>query len=116
MTPPSGPTLRPGSAGVSWGPALPEEPHWVEGLCRQFPGRVIVGIDAREGFVATEGWAEASRLSALELARRLEQAGVAAVIYTDIHRDGMGTGINLEETLALAGGPELPGYRLRRSS
>jgi len=92
-------------AGVRWGivgTRAAREPAWVEGLCRQFPGRVIVGIDAREGFVATEGWAEASRVSALELARRLEQAGVAAVIYTDIHRDGMGTGINLEETLALA--------------
>ena len=92
-------------AGVRWGivgTRAAREPAWVEGLCQQFPGRVIVGIDAREGFVATEGWAEASRVSALELARRLEQAGVAAVIYTDIHRDGMGTGINLEETLALA--------------
>lgn len=93
------------AAGVRWGivgTRAAQEPEWVEHLCRRFPSQVIVGIDARDGLVATEGWAEASRLSARDLARRLEQAGVAAVIYTDIHRDGMGTGINLDETLALA--------------
>ena len=70
--------------------------------CRAFPGRIAVGIDARDGFVATEGWAETSTLSALELALRFEDAGVAAIIYTDIARDGMLSGLNLAQTAELA--------------
>ena len=70
--------------------------------CRAHPGRIAVGIDARGGMVATEGWAETSSLAAGELARRFEDAGVAAIIYTDIGRDGMLGGLNLDETLALA--------------
>jgi phosphoribosylformimino-5-aminoimidazole carboxamide ribotide isomerase len=70
--------------------------------CRLFPGRIAVGIDAREGLVATDGWAETSELPAAELGLRFEDAGVAAVIYTDIGRDGMLTGLNLEQTVDLA--------------
>jgi phosphoribosylformimino-5-aminoimidazole carboxamide ribotide isomerase len=70
--------------------------------CRTFPGRIAVGIDARDGFVATEGWAEASTLPAAELGLRFEDAGVSAIIYTDIGRDGMLGGLNLEQTVALS--------------
>jgi phosphoribosylformimino-5-aminoimidazole carboxamide ribotide isomerase len=74
----------------------------VHQACKSFPGRIAVGIDAREGFVATEGWAETSTLPARDLARRFQDAGVAAIIYTDIARDGMLSGLNLEQTVALA--------------
>ena len=87
---------------VILGSAAVKSPSLVRDACNAFPGRVAVGIDAREGMVATEGWAETSRLSAIELALRFEDAGVAAIIYTDIGRDGMLTGLNLEQTLALA--------------
>ena len=70
--------------------------------CRAFPGRIAVGIDARDGLVATEGWAETSTLAARDLALRFEDAGVAAIIYTDIGRDGMLTGVNIEQTVELA--------------
>ena len=75
---------------------------------QKFPGRIVAGIDARGGLVATEGWAETSGLPATELARRLEDAGIAAIIYTDIARDGMLTGLNLAETTALAAHTTLP--------
>jgi len=84
------------------GSAAVKTPSLVHEACRAFPGRIAVGIDARDGLVATEGWAETSTLSAAELALRFEDAGVAAVIYTDIGRDGMLGGLNLEQTFALA--------------
>lgn len=87
---------------VILGSAAVKDPAFVRDACRAFPGQVAVGIDARDGFVATEGWAETSSLSAAELAARLEGAGAAALIYTDIGRDGMLTGLNLEQTVALA--------------
>lgn len=87
---------------VILGSAAVKTPALVHEACRAFPGRIAVGIDARDGFVATEGWAETSTMSATDLALRFEDAGVAAVIYTDIGRDGMLTGLNLEQTLALA--------------
>ena len=74
----------------------------MQDACRQFPDRIAVGIDARDGFVATEGWAETSSVAAVELALRFEDAGAAAIIFTDIGRDGMLGGINLDATAALA--------------
>jgi phosphoribosylformimino-5-aminoimidazole carboxamide ribotide isomerase len=87
--------------------ALRNPAHVKEG-CRLFPGRVAVGIDARAGRVAVEGWAETSDITALELALRFEDAGVAAIIFTDIERDGMMQGANVEQTAALARRLETP--------
>jgi len=87
---------------VILGSAAVKTPALVHEACCAFPGRVAVGIDARDGFVATEGWAETSTMAAADLALRFEDAGVAAVIYTDIGRDGMLSGLNLEQTFALA--------------
>jgi phosphoribosylformimino-5-aminoimidazole carboxamide ribotide isomerase len=83
-------------------------PGLVREACRRFPGRVAVGIDARGGKVAVEGWAETSELAAVDLARRFEDAGVAAIIYTDIDRDGVLKGLNLPATLALADSVSIP--------
>ncbi len=94
--------LQAGVRRVILGSAAVKTPLLVHEACRAFPGRIAVGIDARDGFVATEGWAERSAMSAADLALRFEDAGVAAVIYTDIGRDGMLTGLNLEQTFALA--------------
>lgn len=96
-------------AGVRWviiGTLALKEPEFVATLCREFPGRVIVGIDARNGMVATDGWAEVSHVAAIDLAPRFAAAGVAAIVYTDIDRDGMMRGVNIEATrrLAEAGG------------
>ena len=87
---------------VILGSAAAKNPALVIAACRAFPGRIAVGIDARDGFVATEGWAETSTLSAAELGARFEDAGVSAIIYTDIGRDGMLSGLNLDRTLDLA--------------
>jgi len=95
--------LAAGIRRVILGSAAVKMPDLVRDACRAFPGQVAVGIDARDGYVATEGWAETSTISAAELGLRFEDAGVAAIIYTDIGRDGMGTGLNLPATLALAG-------------
>jgi len=78
------------------------EPELVIEACRRHPGRIVVGIDARDGNVAVEGWATTSNVKALDLALRFEDAGVAAIVYTDINRDGVMTGINLEATVDLA--------------
>jgi len=94
--------LQAGVQRVILGSAAVKTPELVHEACRAFPGRIAVGIDARDGFVATEGWVETSAVSAVDLALRFEDAGVAAVIYTDIGRDGMLTGLNLEQTFALA--------------
>ncbi len=94
--------LQAGVQRVILGSAAVKTPELVHESCRAFPGRIAIGIDARDGFVATEGWAETSAVSAAELALRFEDAGVAAVIYTDIGRDGMLAGLNLEQTFALA--------------
>lgn len=98
-------------AGVNWGivgTRAAREPEWVGELCRAFPGRVIVGIDARHGRVAAEGWAEDTDVRAVDLARRFADDGVAAIIYTDIERDGMLTGVNLPETVELAEAVDIP--------
>ncbi|MEA2737634.1 MAG: phosphoribosylformimino-5-aminoimidazole carboxamide ribotide isomerase, partial [Acetobacteraceae bacterium] len=82
--------------------AAAKNPALVLEACKRFPGRIAVGIDARDGFVATEGWAETSTMPATDLGLRFEDAGVVAIIYTDIGRDGMLSGLNLEQTVALA--------------
>jgi len=95
--------LEAGVRRVILGSAAAKNPALVIEACKTFPGRVAVGIDARDGFVATEGWAETSTMPAAELGLRFEDAGVTAIIYTDIGRDGMLSGLNLEQTLELAG-------------
>lgn len=94
--------LLAGVRRVILGSAAVNTPELVHEACRAFPGQVAVGIDARDGSVALEGWAETAAVSALDLALRFEDAGAAAVIYTDIGRDGMLTGLNLEQTFGLA--------------
>jgi phosphoribosylformimino-5-aminoimidazole carboxamide ribotide isomerase len=100
--------LEKGIRRVILGTAAVRNPALVRDACRAFPGRIAVGIDARGGKVAVEGWAEASELSAIELAQRFEDAGVAAIIYTDISRDGLLTGLNLDATAALAREVSIP--------
>ena len=90
------------------GTAAVSNPELVKEAARRYPGRVAVGLDARDGKVAVEGWAATSELSALELAHRFENAGVAAIIYTDVARDGMLRGLNLEATIALADAISIP--------
>jgi phosphoribosylformimino-5-aminoimidazole carboxamide ribotide isomerase len=90
------------------GTAAVRDPALVKGAAKQFPGKVAVGLDARDGFVAVEGWAESSQLSVLDIARRFEDAGVAAIIYTDIARDGLLKGLNLDATIALAEAISIP--------
>jgi len=83
-------------------------PELVREACRAFPGRIVIGIDARDGKVATNGWVETSSLDAGEMARSFEDAGAAAIIYTDIRRDGMLSGPNVAQTLALAHAVNVP--------
>ena len=94
--------LEAGVTRVILGSAAAKNPALVIEACKAFPGRIAVGIDARDGFVATEGWAEVSSIPAAALGLRFEDAGVTAIIYTDIGRDGMLTGLNLEQTVELA--------------
>jgi phosphoribosylformimino-5-aminoimidazole carboxamide ribotide isomerase len=94
--------LAEGIRRVILGTAALRDPGLVREACRRFPGRVAVGIDARYGKVAVQGWAETSTLTALELARRYEDAGVAAIVHTDIDRDGILKGLNLAATAELA--------------
>lgn len=97
-----------GIARVILGTAALKDPALVRTACRSFPGRIAVGIDARGGRVAVEGWAETSEISARELALRFEDAGVAAIIHTDIERDGLLAGANAEATAALAAAVSTP--------
>ncbi len=90
------------------GTAAVRDPALVKAAARTYPGRIAVGLDARDGAVAVEGWAETSEISALDIARRFEDAGVAAIIYTDIARDGMLRGLNLDATIALAEAVSVP--------
>lgn len=94
--------LAAGVQRIVLGSAAVKNPTLVAEACRAFPGRIAVGIDARNGFVATEGWTESSTITPLDLAKRAEAEGAAAVIYTDIARDGMLEGLNIEQTQALA--------------
>jgi phosphoribosylformimino-5-aminoimidazole carboxamide ribotide isomerase len=100
--------LAKGVTRVIIGTAAVRDPALVKAAAREFPGRVAVGLDTRDGKVAVEGWAETSQLSALEIARRFEDAGVAAIIYTDVARDGMLEGLNLDATIALADAVSIP--------
>jgi phosphoribosylformimino-5-aminoimidazole carboxamide ribotide isomerase len=100
--------LEAGVRRVILGTAAVKTPNLVVEACRAFPGRIVVGIDARRGRVAVEGWAEASTLDARDLARRFEDAGVAALVYTDIERDGALEGLNVAETAALARAVTIP--------
>lgn len=77
-------------------------PHFVADACTEFPGHIIVGLDARDGRVAVDGWSKLSSHNAVDVARRLEQNGVEAIVYTDISRDGMMSGVNVESTVQLA--------------
>lgn len=97
-----------GLARVILGTVAVRDPSLVREAARLFPGKVAVGIDARGGKVAVEGWAETSELTAIELGQRFEGAGVAAIIYTDIDRDGVLKGINWPSTLELAGAVSIP--------
>ena len=90
------------------GTAAVRNPELVKQAAKAFPERVAVGLDARDGKVAVEGWAETSELSALDIARRFEDAGVTAIIYTDIARDGLLKGLNLDATIALADAVSIP--------
>ena len=100
--------LERGIKRVILGTVAVRNPQLVRDACRLFPGRVAVGIDAKAGRVAVEGWAETSDLTAIELARRFEDAGVAAIIFTDIDRDGVLAGLNLASTLELASATSIP--------
>ncbi|SES06998.1 1-(5-phosphoribosyl)-5-[(5-phosphoribosylamino)methylideneamino] imidazole-4-carboxamide isomerase [Vreelandella subterranea] len=98
-------------AGVSYviiGTKAVKEPDFVTDMCRAFPGHIIVGLDAKEGFVATDGWAEVSTLKATDLAKRFADDGVSSIVYTDIARDGMMQGVNIEATAELAREGGLP--------
>lgn len=94
--------LQAGVRYVIIGTRAVREPEFVARMCRQFPDRIIVGIDARAGLVAADGWAEVTAVRAVDLARRFAADGVSAIVYTDIERDGMLGGVNLEATLAVA--------------
>ncbi len=100
--------LNRGLSRVILGTAAVRDPALVREACKAFPGRVAVGIDARDGRVAVEGWSRVSDITALDLAKRLEDAGAAVLIYTDIARDGAMEGPNIEATMALAGAVSTP--------
>jgi phosphoribosylformimino-5-aminoimidazole carboxamide ribotide isomerase len=100
--------LSKGVARVIIGTAAVRDPELVKNAAKQFPGRVAVGLDARDGKVAVQGWAETSEVTALEIAQRFEDAGVAAIIFTDIARDGLLKGLNIDATIALAESISIP--------
>lgn len=98
-------------AGVDFviiGTKAVKEPEFVTEMCQQFPGHIIVGLDAKEGLVATDGWAEVSDIKATELAKQFEADGVNEIVYTDIARDGMMQGVNVEATVAMAQASTIP--------
>jgi phosphoribosylformimino-5-aminoimidazole carboxamide ribotide isomerase len=100
--------LAAGVARIILGSAAVKDPDFARAACKAFPGRVALGLDARDGFVATEGWAETSGITATDLALRYADAGAAAIIYTDIARDGMLAGVNVAQTAALARATSIP--------
>lgn len=100
--------LEKGVTRVILGTAAVRDPEFVKQAAKAHPGRIAVGLDARDGRVAVEGWAETSELAAVDIAKRFEDAGVTAIIYTDIARDGLLKGLNLEATVALAEAVSLP--------
>lgn len=94
--------LKKGIKRVILGTVALKNPALVKEACKQFPGRIVVGIDARDGLVAVEGWAKTSEVKALDLALKFEDCGVSAIVYTDIDRDGTSVGLNVESTVDLA--------------
>lgn len=100
--------LRRGVRRVIIGTAAVKDPAFVREAARLFPGQIAVGVDARDGLVAVDGWARASSMNAVDLGKRFEDAGVEAIIYTDIARDGMMKGLNIEGTIALADAIAIP--------
>ncbi len=100
--------LDKGVTRVIIGTAAVRDPPFVKQAARDYPGKIAVGLDARDGKVAVQGWAETSELTALEIAKRFEDVGVAAIIYTDIARDGLLKGLNLDATIALAEAISIP--------
>jgi phosphoribosylformimino-5-aminoimidazole carboxamide ribotide isomerase len=100
--------LAKGVTRVIIGTAAVRDPPFVKQAARDYPGRVAVGLDARDGKVAVEGWAKTAELSALDIARRFEDVGVSAIIFTDVTRDGMLKGLNLDATIALAEAISIP--------
>jgi phosphoribosylformimino-5-aminoimidazole carboxamide ribotide isomerase len=100
--------LGKGVTRVIIGTAAVRDPALVKAAAKRFPGRVAVGLDARDGMVAVQGWAESSELAVLDIARRFEDAGVAAIVYTDIARDGMLKGLNIDATIGLADAVSIP--------
>ncbi len=100
--------LNEGISRVILGTIALRDPDLVKKACYEFPGQIVVGIDARGGKVAVEGWAETSDMDATSLAQEFEDAGVSAIIYTDIDRDGTGQGVNIVSTIALAQATEIP--------
>ena len=100
--------LDKGITRVILGTIAVRDPDLVKAACKRFPGHIAVGIDAKGGKVAVEGWAETSELTAIDLAKRFEDAGVSAIIYTDIDRDGILTGLNIDSTLELARSTAIP--------
>ncbi|WP_319412253.1 1-(5-phosphoribosyl)-5-[(5-phosphoribosylamino)methylideneamino]imidazole-4-carboxamide isomerase [uncultured Cohaesibacter sp.] len=100
--------LEKGISRVILGTVAVRDPALVKEACKEFPGHIAVGIDAKGGKVAVEGWAETSELTIIDLARQFEDAGVAAIIYTDIDRDGILKGLNIPSTLELANATSIP--------
>ncbi|WP_422373959.1 1-(5-phosphoribosyl)-5-[(5-phosphoribosylamino)methylideneamino]imidazole-4-carboxamide isomerase [Roseibium sp.] len=100
--------LEKGISRVILGTVAVRDPELVKEACKNFPGKVAVGIDAKGGYVAVEGWAETSELTAIDLAKQFEDAGVSAIIYTDIDRDGVLKGLNIPSTLELARSVSIP--------
>ncbi len=100
--------LEKGISRVILGTVAVKDPELVIEACKKYPGQIAVGIDAKDGFVAVEGWAEVSELSVIELAKKFENAGVAAIIYTDIARDGILAGLNMKSTVELANAVSIP--------
>ena len=97
-----------GVARVVMGSAALKDPAFVKDMAREFPGGIVVAVDARDGMVATEGWAEVSDVPVVDLARRFEDAGVASLLFTDIGRDGLLKGVNIDATLDLARRVDIP--------
>lgn len=100
--------LSEGVSRVILGTAAVRDPDLVKRACQDFPGQIAVGIDARQGMVSVEGWAEDTDMRVVELAQKFQDAGVAAIIYTDIDRDGTGEGVNVEATIELAQSTDIP--------
>lgn len=90
------------------GTAALKDPQFVKDMAAEYPGGIVVAVDARDGFVATDGWAEKSEISAAELARRFEDAGVASILFTDVGRDGLLKGCNIDATVDLARSTQMP--------